>query len=44
MQENTLCRSVFKNGDNMPEEKTYTRIWVELINRMEQAKAVLAGA
>ena len=44
MQDNSLCRSIFKNGDSAPEETTYTQIWIELINQIERAKAVLAGA
>lgn len=44
MDHQTNCTSYFKNGSSVPEKEIYTQIWISLINQMEQAKAVLAGA
>lgn len=34
-----ICVSVFKSGGNTTTGQEYTKKWVELINRMEKAKA-----
>jgi hypothetical protein len=37
-QPNTICKSVFKSGENITSKKQFTQIWIELINRMEKDK------
>lgn len=43
MNATTGCRSVFKGGSE-PTSQEFTRAWIALINRLEQSKAILAGA
>ena len=37
------CRSIFKRGTNEPTSQELTRVWIALINRLEQSKADSAG-
>ena len=36
--DDTICKSVFKNGEGIKSQ--YTKKWIELINRIEKNKAV----
>ena len=36
----TICKSVFKNGENTISRSQFTKKWIELINRLEQNKNV----
>ena len=36
----TICKSVFKSGENTTTKQEYTKKWIELINRMEKGKSV----
>jgi len=38
------CRSVFLGNAAATTTEKYTTLWITLINQMEQAKKVLAGA
>lgn len=40
--ENTLCRSIFKNGTTHPTQAEVTQTWAVLINQMEKATTTLA--
>ena len=33
----TICTSVFQNGKTEPDVARFTRIWIDLINKMEQS-------
>ena len=35
-----LCRSVFKSGESTTSKKQFTKMWIELINKIEKNKAV----
>lgn len=35
-----ICRSVFKSGENTTSKTQFTKMWVELINKIEKNKAV----
>lgn len=39
-QSKTVCRSVFKSGENTTSKSQFTQKWVELINRLEKNKGV----
>lgn len=34
----TICKSVFKGGENAISRENFTRIWIELISRLERTK------
>ena len=36
----TICKSVFKNGENTISRSQFTKKWIELINRLERNKNV----
>ena len=36
----TICKSVFKNGENTTSRSQFTKKWIELINRLERNKNV----
>lgn len=33
-----LCKSVFRQGEDAPSPECFTKMWVEMINRMERNK------
>ena len=35
-----LCRSVFKSGESTTSKNQFTKMWIELINKIEKNKAV----
>ena len=35
----TICKSVFKSGENTTSKNQFTQKWIELINRLEKSKA-----
>ncbi len=35
-----ICVSIFKNGRTTTSTKEYTKIWTELINRLEKGKVI----
>lgn len=35
----TMCRSVFKDGEPLDTEK-YTQVWIDLIDQLERARAL----
>lgn len=35
----TICKSVFKNGENTTTKSRFTKKWIELINRLEKNKS-----
>ena len=39
-QPNTVCKSVFKSGENTTTRDEFTKKWIELINRLERSKSV----
>lgn len=36
----TICKSVFKSGENTTSKTKFTKKWIELINRLEKSKSV----
>lgn len=36
----TICKSVFKSGENTISKPQFTKKWIELINRLEKSKSV----
>lgn len=36
----TICKSVFKSGENTTSKIQFTQKWIELINRLEKNKSV----
>lgn len=38
----TICKSVFKSGENTTSQKQFTEKWIELINRLEKNKRTYA--
>lgn len=36
----TICKSVFKSGENTTSKSQFTKKWIELINRLERNKTV----
>ena len=36
----TVCKSVFKSGENTTSKTQFTKKWIELINRLERNKSV----
>jgi len=40
--QNSPCKNIFKNGEAVTREE-FTQIWIDLINRMEKNKSILAG-
>ena len=35
-----LCRNVFKDGENKTSKSQFTKMWTEMINKIEKGKAV----
>ena len=35
----TICKSVFKSGENTTSKIQFTKKWIELINRLEKSKS-----
>ncbi len=38
----TVCRSVFKSGENTTSTSQFTKKWIELINKLEKNKEITA--
>ncbi len=38
----TVCRSVFKNGESTTSKNQLTKKWIELINKIEKNKSITA--
>ncbi len=38
-----ICKSIFKDGKNTPSRESFTRVWINLINRMEKSRRDLTG-
>ena len=36
----TICRSVFKSGENTTTKMQFTKKWIEMINKIEKGKIV----
>ena len=36
----TICKSVFKSGESTTSKNQFTKMWIELINKIEKNKAV----
>lgn len=36
----TICKSVFKSGENTTSTSQFTKKWIELINRLEKNKGL----
>lgn len=36
----TICKNVFKSGENTTSKSQFTKKWIELINRLERNKNV----
>jgi len=34
-----VCRSVFKSGENTTSKEAFTKMWIELINKLERSKS-----
>lgn len=39
-QPKTICKSVFKSGENTTSKKQFTWAWIDLINKIEKGKSV----
>lgn len=39
-QQRPLCVSIFKNGASTTTQKEFTKVWTDLINRIEKGRAV----
>lgn len=39
-QPQATCKSVFKSGENTTSKSQFTKMWIELINRLEKNKGV----
>lgn len=37
--QNPICKSIFKSGKNITKDH-FTKIWIELINKLEKSKSV----
>ena len=37
-QSDKLCKNIFKKGDNKITKNEFTRVWIDLINRLEKNK------
>ncbi len=37
--QNPVCKSVFKSGESTTSKETFTKMWIELINKLEQSKS-----
>lgn len=42
-QSTTICKSVFKNGENTTSKYQFTQKWIELINLLEKNKGINSG-
>lgn len=38
----TICRSVFKSGENTTSKSQFTQKWIELVNKIEKSKGLTA--
>lgn len=38
----TICKSVFKSGENTTSTSQFTKKWIELINKLEKNKGITA--
>ena len=38
-----LCRSFFSGGKKPPTSEQYTRIWINLVNQIEQSKETVTA-
>lgn len=38
----TICKSVFKSGENTTSKNQFTQKWIELINKIEKNKGITA--
>ncbi len=38
--ETSLVKSVFKSGENTTSKEAFTKMWIELINKLERSKSV----
>lgn len=38
--ETGLVKSVFKSGENTASKEEFTKMWIELINKLERSKSV----
>lgn len=41
--QNFPCTSIFKDGAAATSSEAFTQVWIEMINRIEKNKQVLAG-
>ena len=39
----TICKSVFKSGENTTSKSQFTKKWIELINKLEKNKGITAA-
>ena len=39
-EKTTMCKSVFKSGENRISKKQFTQVWIELINKIEKGKGL----
>lgn len=38
--ETSLVKSVFKSGENTTSKEVFTKMWIELVNKLERSKSV----
>ncbi len=38
----TVCKSVFKSGENTTSKSEFTKKWIELINILEKGKSAIS--
>lgn len=36
----SVCKSFFKNGDEAISKKQFTKVWIEMINKIEKGKNI----
>ena len=42
-RDNSICKSIFRDGKLTPTKEEYTAIWVMIINRLEKNKNFVEG-
>ena len=42
-RDNSICKSIFKDGKHAPTREEYTALWVAIINRLEKSKKFAGG-
>lgn len=43
MDNDSLCKSIFRSGDSVISKEQFTKKWIELINNSEKSRALIFG-